>query len=143
MNWPVATRQDHLQFCRIEQWREVRNATGGKVGAHITFVLPLDDGRILRTRISHPPTKSKTYGKSIWAHILRDQLDVTEEQFWDCVKSKILPPRSVPPPPRQGIPADLYRLLTVQAGLPESDVRAMTKAEAVAAATAYWQRGEG
>lgn len=42
------------------------------------------DGRVLRTRVSHPVDRTD-YGKSLWSHILRDQLEVSEAQFWECV----------------------------------------------------------
>jgi hypothetical protein len=45
---------------------------------HVTYELDLPDGRILRTRISHPPGRT-TYGpSSLWAHVPRDQLQVSE-----------------------------------------------------------------
>ena len=140
MSFPAASRKDHLTFCRHESWQEVRNATAGRVSHHITFELPLDDGRILRTRISHPPGK-QTYGAGLWKRILRDQLDVDETAFWACVNDKIVPQRGAPPPPRQGIPVELYRLLTGKAGLSETTVRAMSRAEAIAAAQAFWAQG--
>lgn len=140
MTWPAASRKDHLRFCQHESWQEVRKATGGRVNHHITFQLPLPDDRILRTRISHPPNKD-TYGASLWKRILRDQLDVDEAAFWACVRDKVLPQRGVPPPERQGVPVDLYRLLTGTAGLPECDVRAMTREQAIAAAQEHWRRG--
>lgn len=142
MSWPAATRSDHLRFCRTETWREVRNATDGLVGHHLTYELPLDDGRILRTRISRPPGK-QTYGAGLWKRILRDQLDVDDAAFWACVKDTTLPQRGAPPPPRQGIPVDLYRLLTGAAGLPETIVRDMSIDEAVAAAQKFWTRPSG
>ncbi|BCB87816.1 hypothetical protein [Phytohabitans suffuscus] len=48
---------------------------------HVTYELTLSDGRVLRTRVSHPVDRT-TYGPSIWSHILRDQLDVTNAVFW-------------------------------------------------------------
>ncbi len=140
MKWPAATRADHQSFCVTEGWTEVRGVTGKRGSHHLTYELTLADDRILRTRISHPPSARQTYGPSLWQHILRDQLDVTEAGFWECVNNGNPPQRSVPPPPRRGIPVDLYRLLTGKAGLPETQVRAMTREEAIAAAKAYWSQ---
>lgn len=140
MSWPAASRRDHLTFCRHENWQEVRNATGGRVAHHVTFELQVADGRVLRTRISHHPGK-QTYGPGLWKRILRDQLDVDDAAFWACVNDKIAPPRGAPPTPREGIPVDLYRLLTGRAGLSETSVRAMSTQEAIAAAAEYWSRG--
>lgn len=110
MSVPAATRSDHKKFCTTEGWVEKHNARGKKGSHHLTFTLSLPDGRVLRTRISHPPDSKDGYAPSTWKHILRDQLDVTEDQFWNCVKDKVLPPRCVPPPSNRGIPVDLYRL---------------------------------
>ncbi|GAA3079842.1 hypothetical protein GCM10010530_02920 [Kribbella aluminosa] len=90
----------------------------------------MPDGRILYTRISHPVDRTD-YGPSIWAHILRDQLAVTGDEFWACVDVKVLPDRQGPESPAEAIPAGVVRALVVDAHIPEADVRAMTKAQAV------------
>lgn len=140
MSWPAGNRADHKKFCITEKWTEVHRATGTRGSHHLTYELTLADDRILRTRISHPPGK-QTYGISVWRHILRDQLDVTDAEFWECVKNDNPPPRCAPPPQREGIPVDLYRLLTGKAGLPETQVRAMTRDQAITVAQAYWRGG--
>jgi hypothetical protein len=133
---PAVTRAEHLRFCEIEGWREVRSGSGSR-SHHETFELALSDGRILRTRISHPPGR-QTYGASMWAHILRDQLDVTPEEFWTCVGEGIPPLRSAAQPERMSIPANLVHLLIHSVGLSEDEVRAMSKEEAVQRATDFW-----
>ncbi|HEY5273057.1 MAG TPA: hypothetical protein VIJ34_07455 [Acidimicrobiales bacterium] len=133
---PAATRADHLRFCELEGWSEVRSGSGSR-SHHQTFELPLSDGRILRTRISHPPGR-QTYGASIWSHILRDQLGVTPDEFWACVAQGILPLRSASEPEAVSIPADLVHLLIHSVGLSEDEVRAMSKDEAVKRATEFW-----
>ncbi len=137
MSWPGPARRAHLDFCAIEGWTEVRRATEKRGGHHLTFELSLPDGRTLRTRISHPPA-TQTYGARLWAHILRDQLDVDEPTFWKCVRDQVPPPRSEPSPPRRGIPVDLYRLLTGPARLPEATVRSMCRNKAIRAAQEHW-----
>ena len=89
--YPEPTRKDHEQSCQIEGWTQVRNARG-KSGHHVTLELTLPDGQVLRTRISHPPNR-QAYGPSMWAHILRDQLHVGEEEFWACVRERKVPQR--------------------------------------------------
>lgn len=61
----------------------------------MTYELTLHDGRVLRTRISHPVDRT-VYGAAMWAHILRDQLDVEEAEFWACVLDGTLPDRGAP-----------------------------------------------
>lgn len=141
MSWPTPTRQDHQKFCELEGWKRVRTARGRTGTHHLTYELVLPDGRILRTRISHPPDRS-TYGPGIWSHILRDQLDVTEDVFWDCVRNGATPARGRPEPPAaEPIPAEVVHLLIARVGLTEPDVAGMTRDEAIARLNQYWAQG--
>jgi hypothetical protein len=97
VNWPEPTRERHEQFCKAEEWERVRDARGRTGTHHITYELAIPDGRILRTRVSHPVDRTG-YGPSMWAHILRDQLNVTEGVFWACVLDAKLPDRGTPEP---------------------------------------------
>ncbi len=74
-------------------------------------------------------------------HILRDQLDVTEDEFWSCVLQGELPGRGAPEPPREALPADLVHLLIHRVGVGENSVAGMTKDEAVARLQTYWKDG--
>ena len=56
----------------------------------------------------------------MWSHILRDQLDVTEDEFWKCIQDGILPKRGTPDVPTQALPADLVYLLINRVGLGEA-----------------------
>lgn len=113
----------------------------GRTGTHqVTYELELPDGRILRTRISHPADRSD-YGPSLWRHILRDQLEVDDAAFWSCVQDGIKPDRGAPMPPPTALPVELVHLLISRVGLPESDVARMTKADAVARVQRYWTDG--
>ncbi len=139
MTWPTPTRKDHEKFCRLEGWRPVRNARGSSGTHHLTFELDLPDGRILRTRVSHPPDRTD-YGPSLWGHILRDQLQVDESEFWACVHNGAKPDRGIPEPPPTALPADLVHLLITRVGLPEPEVAAMTKKEAIARLQQHWNQ---
>lgn len=137
MKWPQPTREDHERFCKNEGWRQVRDARGRTGTHHVTYELDLPDGRILRTRISHPPDRT-TYGPRIWSHILRDQLDVTEDEFWRCVRGTERPNRGAPEIPKTALPADLVHLLINRVGLSEAEISKMTKEQAVARLQAFW-----
>lgn len=133
-------RADHDAFARIEGWTEVRNARGQAVRHHITYELELPDGRVLRTRISRPANR-ESYGPALWKLILTEQLSVTEEQFWACVKDRRLPDRGGDSGdlPSRALPAQLvFQLLNI--GLPETQVAQMTLEEAVATMTEHWSR---
>jgi hypothetical protein len=139
-SWPQPTRKDHETFCKIEGWREVRDARGRTGTHHVTCEIDLVDGRILRTRISHPADRS-SYGPSMWKHILRDQLEVDEPQFWACAQDGVKPDRGTPEPPAGALPADLVYMLISRVGVGESEVAAMSKDEAVARLQRYWTDG--
>jgi hypothetical protein len=140
VSWPRPTRADHERFCRIEGWKQVRDARGRTGTHHLTYELDLPDGRLLRTRVSHPPDRTD-YGPGIWRHVLRDQLDVSEEQFWACVRDGTVPGRSAQQTSRDALPAEVVHLLLTRVGLAEPDVAAMTREQAVARLARYWTEG--
>ena len=72
---------------------------------------------------------------------MRDQLEVSEAQFWACVRNDGVPDRGVRPIPADALPAELVHLLTSRFGLSDSDVAAMDKTEAVARLNRYWTEG--
>ena len=67
----------------------------------------------------------------LWAHILRDQLQVSEAGFSACAKDGILPTRSRQQPPTDAIPAGVVYQLVTHVGLSKDDVTALTKDEAI------------
>lgn len=138
--WPTATRKDHERFCSVEGWRRTTDATGRTGTHHVTYEIDLPDARTLRTRISHPVDPSD-YGPSLWRHVLRDQLMVSEEEFWACARDGRPPPRSVPAPDLPSLPAELVHLLVHTVGLTDEEVGAMTKDEAVARLGHFWTTG--
>lgn len=142
MSWPAPTREAHESFCLAEGWAPVRDARGGRTGSHHrTYEFALPDGRILRTRISHPPDRT-TYGPGMWTHILRDQLGVNAADFWACVQDGQHPDRGGRPGPRgAAIPASLVAVLLTQVGLAEAEVAAMSRAEAIERVNHFWTTG--
>jgi hypothetical protein len=137
MNWPAPTRSHHDKFCQVEGWKVVRDARGRPIGHHVTYELHLLDGRILRTRISRPVNRD-TYGPKMWSSLLRDQLEVTPDEFWRCVLEGKLPARSAPESVADTLPVQLVYLLIHQAKVPESEVAAMSRDEAIARLNQYW-----
>ncbi|MFF7257057.1 cytotoxic translational repressor of toxin-antitoxin stability system [Streptomyces microflavus] len=140
MNRPQPDRERHERFCAVEKWERVRDARGRTGTHHVTYELTLHDARILRTRISHPVDRT-VYGAGMWGHILRDQLDVSEDEFWDCVLDGRLPNRGAAAAPMEALPADLVYLLIHRVGLAEETVAGLTKEDAVARLHQYWTEG--
>lgn len=68
------------RFCRIDGWAEVRR-TG-----HVFYEKVLADGKVLRTHRSLSSRKTMSAGR--FKAILRYQLLVTEEEFWQALESK-------------------------------------------------------
>lgn len=136
-----ASRRQHVRFCQVEGWTEVRNARGKPVRRHNTFELPLPSGRILRTRISRP-ANAQTYGPALWSAILDAQLCVTETEFWACIDTGTLPVREVPAAqvPASAIPAGLAHQLIHTVGLSDAEVATMSRDEAIARMSAFWSQ---
>lgn len=111
------------------------------VAHHITYEMQLPDGRVLRTRVSRPSNKV-TYGAGLWRHILDEQLCVSEEQFWACVQGGQLPDRGAPPSPKgETLPADLVHLLVTRLKLTETEVRGLSRQEALQRMQHFWAAG--
>lgn len=140
MSWPAPTRADHDKFCRIEGWTRVRDATGRSGTHHVTYEVALPDGRILRTRISHPPNRTG-YGARLWAHILRDQLCVDEATFWAAVRDSVVPERARPAAPAESLPVEIAALLVNRVGLSREQVAAMSREEAIERLNRFWAEG--
>lgn len=141
MNGRAASRREHQRFCEIEGWTEVLNARGKPTQHHITYELPLQDARVLRTRISRP-ANTDTYGPGLWSHVLDDQLCVSEEEFWECVDDGKVPDRGAASnaEPQNVLPASLAYQLVHTLGLSDAEVAVMTLEEAVERMQEHWSR---
>jgi len=136
---------DHLTFVETEGWQRRGTARGrGRTGDHVRYVLRLADGDVLMTRVSHG--SGSVDDPNLVAAILRDQLRVSEEDFYRCVRHGVLPPRPQPPSPE--IPADtldakLVRNLIRRVGMTQQEVAALGRDEAIARWQAYLTNGPG
>ncbi|MEO9248791.1 cytotoxic translational repressor of toxin-antitoxin stability system [Citricoccus nitrophenolicus] len=99
----------------------------------MTYKLALHDGRVLRTRISRPVASKGEYSRSMWSHVLKEQLDVTADEFWACARDGSLPDRGTPETREapNAVPLHLVRELT-RLGVPEGQVLDLDPAEAAA-----------
>lgn len=119
----------------------VRDARGRSVGHHLTFELALDDGRILRTRISRPADATQ-YSPGLWRHILADQLEVTEAEFWECVRDKVRPNREgdAIARPGDGLPAWLVGRLIGELHLTQEQIAGLDEERAREMLQEHWGR---
>lgn len=130
-------------FVETEGWKPKGTARGTKKqGDHERYTLALSDGTVLATRISHGTGQYDD--PSLVSHILRDELRVSEPDFWACVERGAKPPRPQPEPIRGAgneIPYDLMRNLVKKVGIEPATIERLTKAEAVQAWRDYLAGG--
>ncbi len=134
---------DHRQFVETEGWTKKGTAKSKKkTGDHHRYSLRLNTGEVLLTRVSHG--SGAINDANLVAAILREQLQVTEEDFYRCVERGILPPRPAPAtvgPPPDGLDGKLVRNLIRKVGMTQAQVASLTKEEAVAAWQGYLAGG--
>lgn len=121
------------RFVETEGWEDKDKRSRKKTGDHHRYTLMLGTGEVLYTRISHGT--GAIGDPTLWRHILRNQLQVTEVEFWACVDKGLLPARPQAEGPageRSALDAKLVRNLIRRVGLSEDDVAAFTKEDAVA-----------
>lgn len=103
---------DLRRFLSADRWREIPTGErGGRRSRHIFFEKVLQDGRVLGTHISHADDKTVPPGR--FGEILRSQLAVTLEQFWECIRtgSSAVRPVELDPRPLEH-PLWVIRVLT-------------------------------
>ena len=79
----------------------------------------------------------ETSGSSLWRHILREQIDVSEAEFWACVKDGVKPRRGRSEAPKDAIPLEVAQLLIHKVGLSEAELAELTHDEAIARLNKY------
>jgi hypothetical protein len=120
------------RFCEVDGWTDLTKQGGRRRRHHLRYAKVLSGGRALYTRVSLGAGSIDDHG--LFKHILRDQLEVTEEQFWVAVDNGVAPER--PGARRSERPAGSYLDYSVvkgllAAGYTEQQIAAMTKDEAV------------
>lgn len=126
------THAAHKKFVETEGW--TRQGTGrskARTGDHFRYTLTLANGESLFTRVSHGAGQIDDPNRV--GAILREQLQVSEEGFWDCVEHGVLPPRPQSPQaaPQEKLDYKLVKNLIGRVGLSEKEVAQLSKQEAV------------
>jgi hypothetical protein len=139
----MPTNSELRKFVETEGWEDKDKQSGSKTGDHHRYLLRLETGEVLYTRVSHGSGGIDDPG--LFAHILREQLRVTEQQFWDCVRRGVKPPRpgAAPPPPENRIDGRLAYNLVKKVGLTPEQLASMDQEQAVEAWHRYLTEGGG
>ncbi len=78
---------DVRDFLDADGWRKIETgARGGARSRHVFYEKVLDDGRVLQTHVSHAAQKSVSAGR--FTSILGHQLEVSREDFWECIRTR-------------------------------------------------------
>jgi hypothetical protein len=138
----LATFRDLRTYVSNDGWTEEANLARGRrrIGDHRRYFRDLPDGTRLRTKVSHD--ERAEIGPDLFRRILRDQLRVTEDQFWAVVRGRASADAE-PTTEAEPIPGWLVTRLIFTMGLSEKNVARMTVEEAQAAWMEYQTRPEG
>jgi hypothetical protein len=111
------------QFCRIDGWRESRRTN------HVFYEKVLADGTVLRTHRSFAGGKTMSPGR--FKTILRNQLQVSEDDFWTALETKepIARP-SAPPEEEASLPVYVVRVLKHELHMSEAEIAELSPEEA-------------
>ena len=80
----------------------------------------------------------------MWAHFLRDQLDVAADGFWARVRDGVAPDRTpddVVEEVDDAIPVEVVTLLVEPVGLSRRELIGMTREGVIARLNEYWSTG--
>lgn len=139
----LPTYAEHRRFCEVDGWEDKDAKSNKPKGDHHRYVKVLPDGPLLYTRVSHGSGAYRS--RDFWRNILRSQLEVTEEQFWEAVEQGKVPVRATAepePPSGAPLPMSLVTTLRYAAGMTLQQIAAMTLDEAEAAVRG-WEESLG
>ena len=137
----MATFLDLRTYVTNDGWTEEPNHARGRrrIGDHRRYFRDLRDGIRLRTKVPHD--ERAEIGADLFHRILRDQLRISEDQFWGVVHGRVSA-EAEQTADVEPIPGWLVTRLIFTVGLPEADVAGMTVEGARAAWLEYQSRSQ-
>ncbi len=111
------------EFCKRDGWEQIRSTD------HEFYRKVLSDGTVLETHVSFSSNKTMSPGR--FMSILRAQLKVSQEDFWDTLRTGRPAPRpSEPLPEPQRHEGWVIQVLTMQFGLGPSEIEQLSPEQA-------------
>jgi hypothetical protein len=78
---------DVEDFLLADGWRRLgKGERGGGRDRHVFYEKVLEEGRVLQTHVSH--SRGKTISPGRFAGMLRHQLEVSRDEFWECIRTR-------------------------------------------------------
>lgn len=144
---PARASENHRHIrvaCRESSQHVSQPGTASGLSSEEVGILTLDhDGRawVLETRVSHSAKKTMSPGR--WKAILRDQLQVSEEDFWQALRSKEPVQRPSAPPAEgeiQQVPAWAAAVLSSRLKMSLAEITALGRDRAIQLAYETWSK---
>lgn len=131
---------DIEDFLRADGWRRVGSGErGGSRSRHTFYEKALDDGRVLQTHVSH--SRQKTLSPGRFGSVLRHQLEVSREQFWECIRAE--KPVERPAAPEEG-PVEheswVVAVLVGELHMTAEQLATLSPEEALRRVSEYWSK---
>lgn len=135
---------DIADFLAADGWREIKSGErGGTRRRHVFYEKLLDDGRVLQTHLSHSASKTMSPGR--FSTILREDLEVSKEEFWNCVWTGKPVERPVPVDEPALVEHDAWVVAVLVGDLHMSaeQIASLSREEARARVHKHWAGGQG
>jgi len=130
------TWRDLVAFCKADKWEPSRQTK------HAVYKKVLADGTALQTETSRGKD-ADNIGAGLFHFILRVELQVSEDEFWEAIRTgepasrpAHPAPRPLPPKPDAGLVFQLRKHLH----LTDQEIGALSKDEAVELINEYYSR---
>lgn len=130
---------DVERFLAADGWRQISTGErGGRRQRHLFFEKLLPGGRLLQTHISHD--RRKSIGASRFGAVLRDQLEVSREEFWAAIDAGAPVARPVVLDEDEVVEHDAWvvRVLAGELHMSPDEIAALGEEEAKARVYSHW-----
>ena len=135
------TWADIEAFLVADEWRKLLGGErGGSSSDHVFYEKLAPDGRLLQTHVSHSSKKTVSAGR--FGSILREQLEVSRQDFWRCIQTGKPVERPVPVDDRATVrhPAWVINVLVRDLRIGAAEIETLSAAEAERLVYEHWAK---